>query len=173
MICIYSITHIDSGKVYIGSTTNLKVRWRDHKKTLRGNRHDNRYLQNAWNKYREDSFSFKVIEECGVNILLDREKFWFNKTSCCDRNFGFNIVIDPNSGGGWKHTKKSKDKMSGPRESIRGIKNPKSKLKPNDIKIIRELLGDNVSLGSIAKKFNVGVGAIWKIKKGINWSYIK
>jgi len=172
MICIYSITHIDSGKVYIGSTTNLKFRWRDHKKNLRGNRHDNRYLQNAWNKYGEDSFSFKVVEECATDILLDREKAWFNKTNCCDRNFGFNIVMDPNSGGGWKHTEESKKRMSGPRKSIMGIKNPKSKLKSDDIIIIRELLDSKVSLGNIAKKFGVGNGAIWKIKKGINWSHV-
>ena len=60
---IYKIINLINGKFYVGSTTNQKVRFRQHRKLLRGNRHHCKHLQAAWNKYGEDKFSFAVVEE--------------------------------------------------------------------------------------------------------------
>jgi group I intron endonuclease len=60
---IYKIINVINGKFYVGSTTNQKVRFRQHRKLLRGNRHHCKHLQAAWNKYGEDKFAFAVIEE--------------------------------------------------------------------------------------------------------------
>jgi len=60
---IYKIINLENQKFYVGSTNNIKVRFRQHRKLLRGNRHHSKHLQAAWNKYGEDKFVFVVVEE--------------------------------------------------------------------------------------------------------------
>lgn len=63
---IYKIVNLVNDKFYVGSTTNKKVRFRQHRKLLRGNRHHCKHLQAAWNKYGESKFDFVVIEEVPI-----------------------------------------------------------------------------------------------------------
>jgi group I intron endonuclease len=89
---IYQILCVPTGKVYIGSAVNLKQRWIDHRKTLRGNTHTNRHLQNAWNKHSESAFVFAVLEYVtDKDRLLEREQAWMDATGCYDSGIGFNI----------------------------------------------------------------------------------
>ena len=60
---IYKIINLENQKFYVGSTNNIKVRFRQHRKLLRGNRHHCKHLQASWNKYGEKKFTFVVIEE--------------------------------------------------------------------------------------------------------------
>jgi group I intron endonuclease len=71
---IYKIFNKVNNKYYIGSSNNIKRRWRDHKKMLRGNRHDNIYLQNSWNKYGENNFDFIVIDNIKKSWILRKLK---------------------------------------------------------------------------------------------------
>lgn len=71
-IGIYRITHIDSGKSYIGKTgMNFGDRWDSHRALLRAGKHSNSYLQNAWNKYGESAFEFAVVEVVSDPSSLD------------------------------------------------------------------------------------------------------
>jgi group I intron endonuclease len=67
---IYKIINLVNDKFYVGSTTNKKVRFREHRKQLRGNRHHCKHLQAAWNKYGEEKFDFRVVEEVPVEQEL-------------------------------------------------------------------------------------------------------
>ena len=58
--CVYAIVNNVNKKFYIGSTISSKQRWYTHRRSLKINQHDNSYLQNAWNKYGEDSFIFNI-----------------------------------------------------------------------------------------------------------------
>lgn len=60
---IYKIINLVNDKFYVGSTVHKKVRFRQHRTLLRGNRHHCKHLQAAWNKYGEDKFDFRVVEE--------------------------------------------------------------------------------------------------------------
>lgn len=60
---IYKIVNLVNDKFYVGSTTNKKVRFRQHRKLLRGGRHHCKHLQAAWDKYGEAKFDFVVVEE--------------------------------------------------------------------------------------------------------------
>ncbi len=77
---IYSITHLDSGRRYVGSAKNVSRRLSVHRANLRGGKHFCRYLQNAWNKYGESAFRFEAIEAClnSQVILLAREQHWLD-----------------------------------------------------------------------------------------------
>lgn len=88
---IYCITCIPTSKVYIGSTIDLRKRWYWHKGDLRAKRHHNRHLQNAWNKYGADSFTFSVLELVDVTHLEDREQYWLDAHQAFNPKLGFNL----------------------------------------------------------------------------------
>ena len=73
---IYKIYNLIDSKCYIGSSNNIVQRWYRHKSSLRKNNHWNPHLQNAWNKYGEESFDFVVAEEClEPNLLILEQKY--------------------------------------------------------------------------------------------------
>lgn len=88
---VYQILCVPTGKIYIGSSVNLRERWDKHRRSLRNGNHRNVHLQNAWDKYGEDNFVFSVLEIVKPSNLLRIEQAWIDKTDCADRNIGFNI----------------------------------------------------------------------------------
>jgi len=76
---VYCITHIDSGKRYIGSAKIIQRRFLDHKENLRKGTHKNKKLQNAWNKYGEGSFLFHILDYCeDLDELVACEQQWMD-----------------------------------------------------------------------------------------------
>lgn len=75
---IYCIINIINNHRYVGSAKNIRQRLWKHRTLLRHQKHENRYLQNAWNKYGENNFDFYVLESCEENILLEREQYYVN-----------------------------------------------------------------------------------------------
>lgn len=67
---IYTITHRDSGRVYVGSTSNLQRRRRNHFSSPRSGKHCNPMLQRAWDKHGAVAFDFSVLLRCSVESLL-------------------------------------------------------------------------------------------------------
>ena len=76
IIGIYKIKCLKNNKVYIGQSVNIMQRWYVHKTKLRANKHDNIYLQNAWNKYGERNFEFSLIERCKKEELDSKEEYY-------------------------------------------------------------------------------------------------
>jgi len=78
---VYAIRNKITGAVYIGSTShNFRIRFKTHRKLLRRNRHDNIYLQRAWNKYGEESFEFFIVESMAASpdIIVKAEQRWID-----------------------------------------------------------------------------------------------
>ena len=63
IIAVYRIRNLVSKKYYIGSSTNLYERWRNHRSKLRNGTHPNNHLQSSWDKHSEEVFVFEVLEE--------------------------------------------------------------------------------------------------------------
>lgn len=61
---------------YIGSAKNLKRRLNEHKKTMMSYSHHNHTIQNCYNKYGIDAFSFEILEYCEQDVLIEREAFY-------------------------------------------------------------------------------------------------
>ncbi len=119
---IYEIVNLADGKAtaYVGSSQDIEYRWGNHRSALRGGRHDNPRLQNAWNKYGEDAFVFSVLEEVGGDMLLIIEQEYL------DDYFGsghcYNIAREAASPmKGRRHTDEAKHKIS---EAIAGERHP-------------------------------------------------
>lgn len=89
---IYKIENIINNKIYIGSSIEFSVRLMKHKYMLRSNTHYNEYLQNSYNKYGENAFSFELIEECDEINLINRENHYIKKYQSNDLNYGYNLA---------------------------------------------------------------------------------
>jgi group I intron endonuclease len=60
---------------YYGSAASSFINRRSgHLNKLRKNDHANRHMQNAWNKYGEQSFRFSIVEECEPQRCLEVEQ---------------------------------------------------------------------------------------------------
>jgi group I intron endonuclease len=71
-IGIYKIVNSATGACYIGQSQRVKKRIKEHFRLLKLNTHTNQKLQRAFNKYGEDSFSWKLEIECTDTNELDK-----------------------------------------------------------------------------------------------------
>ena len=124
MIGIYKIIS-PLGKIYIGQSIDIYVRFNNYKKLkcksqLR--------IYNSFIKYGVDNHIFKIIEECSLDLLNERERYWQDYYDVLNKNgLNCNLVSTndlhkvlseetklkiSNSLIGFKHTQESKDKIS-------------------------------------------------------------
>lgn len=95
---IYKIENLANGKVYIGQTLKKppKRRWDLHRSRLNRNKHENDYLQSAWNKYGEESFRFSIICEADVDELDKLETYYIDffrrQDKCYNLESGGNLL---------------------------------------------------------------------------------
>lgn len=109
MIGIYSITNIINSKCYVGQSVDISRRFSQHRSNLNKNKHVNRHLQYAWNKYGENNFKFDVLEICKAEDLNEKEKYWIDY--CNSYNNGYNLDYGGDGIPGYKHTEIEISKM--------------------------------------------------------------
>lgn len=91
---VYRITCTVTGKSYIGHTSReFGIRWdKEHRYRLNRKEHDNRYLQNAWNKYGEEAFECYLLEPVQwCEDLIEAEQRWIDLYQAANPEYGFNI----------------------------------------------------------------------------------
>lgn len=81
MYYIYKIENIVNHKKYIGLTNNIARRRARHFTDLRGNRHDNSFLQKEFNIYGQENFTFSVEFEGDITAeeVGEKEKEYIQK----------------------------------------------------------------------------------------------
>jgi len=122
-IGVYKIINKIDGKIYIGSSLDLKRRFKEHKSHLKRDKHCNRYLQRAWNKYGEDNFEFIILNsfesiECKDLLILEQEQIDLFKSY--DSSLGYNLSKTADRNSGWHMTESAKQKI---REKNSGVLN--------------------------------------------------
>jgi group I intron endonuclease len=115
---VYFLINTDNGKIYVGSSDNIRRRRDDHLRRLRGGYHDNVYLQRSWNKYGEEKFTFGVLERCPPDQLVQREQHWINKFRCYRFKHGYNRSPTAGRTTGFKHSKETKEKMAARKRGV-------------------------------------------------------
>lgn len=90
--CIYKITNLIDGKVYIGQTINYRKRKTNHFRKLELGNHANMHLQRAYDKYGRNSFKIEIIKECEPDELDDWEIYYIGEYKACDRQHGYNLI---------------------------------------------------------------------------------
>lgn len=90
---IYKIINVINNKFYVGSAVNFSRRKTRHFSELRNNKHNNKHLQAAWNKYGEAAFIFAIIEEIeDKDVLLNAENVWLKEH--VGKEYCYNLGVD-------------------------------------------------------------------------------
>ena len=97
---IYALMFNPTKKLYIGSSTNVRERYKGHIDHLRMGKHQSRELQEDYNKYGED-FSIYILEEVAngrsrvewgikkISLVRAKEYDWMKKYDTI--NSGYNL----------------------------------------------------------------------------------
>ena len=76
---IYKITNTITGDFYIGSSKNVKQRWRDHKCPSKWKECQNNPMYLDMQKYGVDKFAFEVLEVVEESFLKETEQKFIEK----------------------------------------------------------------------------------------------
>lgn len=125
---IYCYHCIPTGKKYIGKTLYERARKDHHYYMVK--RGCKRKFYNAIRKYGWENFIYGVIEKCDEIILSQKEIFYIEEynTFLC----GYNSTIGGDGKTGWKHSKKTKEKIS--KSNIGKVRNKETKKKISEAK---------------------------------------
>ena len=74
IIGIYKITNTVTGDFYIGSSKDVKRRWRDHKWPSTWNKYPNNQMYLDMQKYGVEKFDFQILEEVEESFLKEKEQ---------------------------------------------------------------------------------------------------
>lgn len=182
-IGIYIIRNLENGKVYIGQSTDLMRRLREHKRMLKKGEHPNVLLQRSYNAH-DGRFSFKVIEECDESALDEREVYWISYYDSMNRAHGYNRESGGNIGRHW--CEESRENRSGSGNPMYGkkhsdefvefirMKNRASsdKLTESDVMDIKRRIINGERQSDIAKAYEVTISTINKIATLHNWDWV-
>ena len=92
---IYIIRNTINSKVYIGQTkVSLKLRFQNHLSAARNGK--DYVIGKAIRKYGEENFYIELLEECTIEELNEREKYWISYFNSTNNKFGYNISIGGN-----------------------------------------------------------------------------
>lgn len=114
-----------NGKNYIGQTVNERRRQHDwfYKRNYSGG--SNPHLEAARNKYGPDSFSYTVLERFTgtsnevAERLNEREIYWIAYYKSNDKRKGYNLTAGGGGCNGYRHTQKSRDRISAAHKGIK------------------------------------------------------
>ena len=109
---IYIIKNTVNNKIYIGSSARcIRERICIHKRRLKNKVHENSYLQNSYNKYGVEAFTFNILELCEKDKCIEREQYYLDLYQSYRRDIGYNININANSTLGMKLSDEHKKKI--------------------------------------------------------------
>lgn len=149
MVGIYKVINQINNKIYVGQSQHIEKRWNRHRNGP-FNPNDEQYncpLYRAIRKYGLDNFSFEIIEECLVEQLNEKEKYWIAYYKSFDSDRGYNLT-------------------SGGRDGVTYSKLTKEKV----MQIIELLQSSSLSQEQIGKQFNISQREVSGINKGENWT---
>lgn len=124
MTCgIYCIQNTINQKKYIGLSTNIEQRLKDHLISLRNKntKRENKHLIKSFHKYGEDAFQARIIIVCNQNILAPMEQYLIKIFKTYNPKFGYNKTF-----GGERNqpTIETRKKISQNHADVKGKNNP-------------------------------------------------
>lgn len=168
---IYSITNIQNGKLYVGSSNNIERRWKEHKSMLNCNKHHSTHLQNAWNKYGETNFLFEIIEECNTNILLEREQYYIDLYASADDYFGYNESAVAGKPSMTQEQREYYGRLASDR--LKGEGSWCNIYSENQIiKLIEDLKTGEYSYSQLSQKHNISYDIVASVAGHASWRYL-
>jgi group I intron endonuclease len=84
---IYKITNLKNGKFYIGKTSNITRRWKEHLSLVGKKRHP---FYDAILHYGAENFIMEVVDKTDASLIDELERKWILETNAIE--FGYNIT---------------------------------------------------------------------------------
>lgn len=165
---VYKIENIHTNEVYIGSTSNMTKRWGIHLNRLRRNEHHSQKLQQAFNEYGVEAFTFSVIEVCSKKESLKREKFYIEQYNSIED--GYNMEQFRDSEEFKKLASTTIAKMNS--ERLKGKRSINASLDDDTVRKIKQALAEGKTGASVAREFNVSTTIVSRIRRGKTYSNI-
>lgn len=188
---VYAIVHTASGRIYVGSSINLKRRKKEQLASLRHNKNRNKRLQSAWNEFGEQAFEWRLLESIlDTSILRQAEQKWMDKYRSYEAQHGFNQSPNSESNLGYKMPpevgaatsrrlrghKPSPETCARIAAKARGNKRAKDrhlgKLTEQDVIEIKQRLARHEPELHIAQDYNVSGSTISAIASRRTWWHI-
>lgn len=149
IIGIYKITKKDNGKSYIGQSNNIERRIKEHQ-----SKRTRPYpIEKAIQKYGVEAFTYEVLEECKLEELDKKEKYWIDYYNTY-KGFGYNC----NEGGG----------------NSSGENNGRARITEDDVRYIRAAYNNHLYRRDVYELFKekISFGQFARIWDGSSWNYI-
>lgn len=151
MIGIYKITEKENPKMfYVGKSNDIERRFKEHKtKTYE----QSRIPFDGYIKEKGiDAFTYEILEECKIEELSEREKYWVNKLNA----------------------KASGNKFDGGLRDVVGSHNPNAKLTEKDVKDIRIAYNNHKRQKEVYQDYKdkITFESFQRVWQGKSWSYI-
>ena len=142
IIGIYKITNTVTGDFYIGSSNDVKKRWKEHKCKSKWNECPNSQLYQDMRKYGLDKFDFQVLEEVEESFLKEAEQKFIEtlKPTYNDRNAN-----------GWDIERRKKYNKEYMKEYNKSDKGKKYQKEYNNQ--LCSYNGETLTLGALRKRF--------------------
>lgn len=116
---VYTITHLPTGRRYVGSTKNLSKRWSAHRRKLRDGTHGNPLLQTAWTSDGPEAFRFAIVAFVEPSMLVVSEQRAIDLWRTVDEGFNRGRIAGaPYGGSGWPRTAETRDRMAAAQRAI-------------------------------------------------------
>lgn len=151
MIGIYKITEKENPKMfYVGKSNDIERRFKEHKaKTYE----QSRIPFDGYIKEKGiDAFTYEILEECKIEELSEREKYWVDKLNA----------------------KASGNKFDGGLRDVIGSHNPNAKLTEEDVKKIRIAYNNHKKQKEIYQDYKdkITFESFQRVWQGKSWSHI-
>jgi group I intron endonuclease len=125
MIGIYKITS-PTNRIYIGQSVDIELRFKYYKYLKCKSQ---KKVYNSILKYGYDNHIFEVIEECKIELLNERERYWQDFYNCIE--YGLNCCYTKSNNKSGKHSKETIENI---KKSLIGIIKKKPKPMSNEQK---------------------------------------
>lgn len=155
---------------YVGSGKNIDYsRKSNHLANLRQNKHKCKELQELFNKYGEENFTFKVLEITLIRDTLIREQYYkeMYKDTVLNKNDVLNTKKNIRTG---LKAKQFKEKMS---KLNQGENNPNCNTSKETIIAIKKDISIGLTNKELCEKYDKSDSYLSSLKYNKIWSYLE
>lgn len=152
MIGIYKITNKLNNHSYIGLSTKVEERWKYHQSPYNQQRESYKSLYKAFEKYGIENFTFEILEECSIQELGEKEKYYIAKYDTYKNGYNMTTGGEDNVGSAHPNHKLTNEDVINIRIRYNNLERRKE---------VYELYKDRIG--------ESGFGKIWK---GESWQHI-
>lgn len=152
MIGIYKITNKLNNHSYIGLSTKVEERWKYHQTPYNQQRESYKTLYKAFEKYGIENFTFEILEECSIQELGEKEKYYIAKYDTYKNGYNMTTGGEDNVGSAHPNHKLTDEDVINIRIRYNNLERRKE---------VYELYKDRIG--------ESGFGKIWK---GESWQHI-